>query len=100
MYYNIIYSLSSARAPKEDTTPQEFTETVTVEKLQTTVEHVIDEKVEETVPIAPVFTQTLQSQDVTEGMPASFECTVTGTPQPEIKWYQVSNLAKRVSVHQ
>jgi len=40
---------------------------------------------------APVFSKTLKSIDVPEGMALILECHVTGTPLPEISWFQDRN---------
>ena len=40
---------------------------------------------------APVFSKTLKSVDVPEGVALVLECHVSGTPLPEISWYQDRN---------
>ncbi|CAH1803277.1 unnamed protein product, partial [Owenia fusiformis] len=47
-----------------------------------------EQPVEEPVLEAPVFTEKLVHKDVIEGFPATMECFVKGTPEPEITWYQ------------
>ncbi|WKX89586.1 hypothetical protein Q1695_008890 [Nippostrongylus brasiliensis] len=37
---------------------------------------------------APSFTKTLVEVSVVEGESATYECKVTGTPEPEIKWFK------------
>ena len=37
---------------------------------------------------APVFSKTLKSVEVAEGVALVLECHVTGTPLPEISWYR------------
>ncbi|VDL77330.1 unnamed protein product [Nippostrongylus brasiliensis] len=40
---------------------------------------------------APSFTKTLVEVSVVEGESATYECKVTGTPEPEIKWFKVKD---------
>ncbi|XP_028282657.1 obscurin isoform X3 [Parambassis ranga] len=44
------------------------------------------------VPAAPVFLTELQSQDVPDGYPVSFDCVVIGKPPPTIRWYKDGKL--------
>ncbi|KAM4551584.1 obscurin isoform 34-T34 [Odontesthes bonariensis] len=37
---------------------------------------------------APVFLTELQSQDVPDGYPVSFDCVVIGKPPPTVRWYK------------
>ena len=37
--------------------------------------------------VPPKFVKKIQKVEVTEGHPARFDCKVTGSPRPEIKWY-------------
>ncbi|XP_035861183.1 obscurin isoform X11 [Sander lucioperca] len=39
-------------------------------------------------PAAPVFLTELQSQDVPDGYPVSFDCVVIGKPPPTVRWYK------------
>ncbi|XP_070829419.1 obscurin [Chaetodon trifascialis] len=39
-------------------------------------------------PAAPVFLTQLQSQDVPDGYPVSFDCVVIGKPPPTVRWYK------------
>ncbi|KAM6918651.1 obscurin [Xenentodon cancila] len=41
---------------------------------------------------APVFLTELQSQDVPDGYPVSFDCVVIGKPPPTIRWYKDGKL--------
>lgn len=41
---------------------------------------------------APVFFTELQSQDVPDGYPVSFDCVVTGKPPPTVRWYKDGKL--------
>ncbi|KAM9789384.1 obscurin [Neosynchiropus ocellatus] len=41
---------------------------------------------------APVFLTELQSQDVPDGYPVSFDCVVIGKPSPAIRWYKDGKL--------
>ncbi|XP_045907723.1 obscurin isoform X26 [Micropterus dolomieu] len=43
-------------------------------------------------PAAPVFLTELQSQDVPDGYPVSFDCVVIGKPPPTIRWYKDGKL--------
>ncbi|XP_076000940.1 obscurin isoform X2 [Genypterus blacodes] len=43
-------------------------------------------------PAAPVFLTELQSQDVPDGYPVSFDCVVIGKPTPSIRWYKDGKL--------
>ncbi|KAF7650565.1 hypothetical protein LDENG_00123720 [Lucifuga dentata] len=43
-------------------------------------------------PAAPVFLTELQSQDVPDGYPVSFDCVVIGKPPPSIRWYKDGKL--------
>ncbi|XP_070700635.1 obscurin [Pempheris klunzingeri] len=43
-------------------------------------------------PAAPVFLTELQSQDVPDGYPVSFDCVVIGKPSPTIRWYKDGKL--------
>ncbi|XP_026168655.1 obscurin isoform X4 [Mastacembelus armatus] len=39
-------------------------------------------------PAAPVFLTELQSQDVPDGYPVSFDCVVIGKPPPTVRWFK------------
>lgn len=39
-------------------------------------------------PAAPVFLTELQSQDIPDGYPVSFDCVVIGKPPPSVRWYK------------
>ncbi|KAM6948963.1 obscurin [Aplochiton taeniatus] len=39
-------------------------------------------------PAAPVFLTELQSQDVPDGYPVSFDCVVIGKPPPAVRWFK------------
>ncbi|KAM9719631.1 obscurin isoform 6-T7 [Menidia menidia] len=41
---------------------------------------------------APVFLTELQSQDVPDGYPVSFDCVVIGKPPPTVRWYKDGKL--------
>ncbi|XP_053740012.1 obscurin isoform X11 [Synchiropus splendidus] len=41
---------------------------------------------------APVFLTELQSQDVPDGYPVSFDCVVIGKPSPAVRWYKDGKL--------
>lgn len=41
---------------------------------------------------APVFLTELQSQDVPDGNPVSFDCVVIGKPPPTVRWYKDGRL--------
>ncbi|XP_072297836.1 obscurin isoform X16 [Eucyclogobius newberryi] len=41
---------------------------------------------------APVFLTELQSQDVPDGYPVSFDCVAIGKPAPTVKWYKDGKL--------
>lgn len=41
---------------------------------------------------APVFLTELQSQDVPDGYPVSFDCVVVGKPPPTVRWYKDGKL--------
>ena len=41
-------------------------------------------------PEAPKFVQKLEPKEIFETMPVTLISRVTGHPQPEITWYQVS----------
>lgn len=41
---------------------------------------------------APVFFTELQSQDVPDGYPVSFDCVVMGKPPPTVRWYKDGKL--------
>ncbi|XP_029970331.1 obscurin [Salarias fasciatus] len=43
-------------------------------------------------PAAPVFLTELQSQDVPDGYPVSFDCVVIGKPPPNVRWYKDGKL--------
>nr|XP_033505663.1 obscurin isoform X7 [Epinephelus lanceolatus] len=43
-------------------------------------------------PAAPVFLTELQSQDVPDGYPVSFDCVVIGKPPPIVRWYKDGKL--------
>ncbi|CAL8280430.1 unnamed protein product [Lota lota] len=43
-------------------------------------------------PAAPVFLKELQSQDVPDGYPVSFDCVVIGKPPPAVRWYKDGKL--------
>ncbi|XP_059200801.1 obscurin [Centropristis striata] len=43
-------------------------------------------------PAAPVFLTQLQSQDVPDGYPVSFDCVVIGKPPPTVRWYKDGKL--------
>ncbi|XP_068593691.1 obscurin isoform X3 [Cebidichthys violaceus] len=43
-------------------------------------------------PAAPVFLTELQSQDVPDGYPVSFDCVVIGKPTPTVRWYKDGKL--------
>ncbi|XP_029381509.1 obscurin isoform X2 [Echeneis naucrates] len=43
-------------------------------------------------PAAPVFLTQLQSQDVPDGYPVSFDCVVIGKPPPAVRWYKDGKL--------
>ncbi|XP_052319850.1 obscurin isoform X13 [Oncorhynchus keta] len=43
-------------------------------------------------PAAPVFLTELQSQDVSEGYPVSFDCVVIGKPTPSMRWFKDGKL--------
>ncbi|CAN9502812.1 unnamed protein product [Ophioblennius macclurei] len=43
-------------------------------------------------PAAPVFLTELQSQDVPDGYPVSFDCVVIGKPSPNVRWYKDGKL--------
>ncbi|XP_030218590.1 obscurin isoform X2 [Gadus morhua] len=43
-------------------------------------------------PAAPVFLTELQSQDVPDGYPVSFDCVVIGKPPPAVRWYKDGKL--------
>ncbi|XP_064848045.1 obscurin-like [Oncorhynchus masou masou] len=43
-------------------------------------------------PAAPVFLTELQSQDVPEGYPVSFDCVVIGKPTPSMRWFKDGKL--------
>ncbi|XP_069548289.1 obscurin isoform X17 [Brachyistius frenatus] len=43
-------------------------------------------------PAAPVFLTELQSQDVPDGYPVSFDCVVIGKPPPTVRWYKDGKL--------
>ena len=42
-------------------------------------------------PMAPKFIVELEPKEIFETMPVKLECEVTGNPEPEITWYQVSH---------
>ncbi|XP_035386466.1 obscurin isoform X5 [Electrophorus electricus] len=39
-------------------------------------------------PAAPVFLTQLQSQDVPDGYPVSFDCVIIGKPPPSVRWFK------------
>lgn len=41
---------------------------------------------------APVFLTELQSQDVPDGYPVSFDCVVIGKPPPTVRWFKDGKL--------
>ncbi|KAG2458503.1 OBSCN protein, partial [Polypterus senegalus] len=41
---------------------------------------------------APVFLTELQSQEVQEGYPVSFDCVISGRPTPNIRWFKDGKL--------
>ncbi|XP_042163597.1 obscurin-like isoform X6 [Oncorhynchus tshawytscha] len=43
-------------------------------------------------PAAPVFLTEIQSQDVPEGYPVSFDCVVIGKPTPSMRWFKDGKL--------
>ncbi|XP_056149779.1 obscurin-like [Lampris incognitus] len=43
-------------------------------------------------PAAPVFLTELQSQDVPDGYPVSFDCVVIGKPPPTVRWFKDGKL--------
>ncbi|MED6247889.1 hypothetical protein ATANTOWER_020402, partial [Ataeniobius toweri] len=43
-------------------------------------------------PAPPVFLTELQSQDVPDGYPVSFDCVVIGKPPPTVRWYKDGKL--------
>ncbi|KAG7252669.1 hypothetical protein CRUP_020922 [Coryphaenoides rupestris] len=43
-------------------------------------------------PAAPVFLTELQSQDVPDGYPVSFDCVVIGKPAPAVRWFKDGKL--------
>ncbi|KAJ3594699.1 hypothetical protein NHX12_004006 [Muraenolepis orangiensis] len=43
-------------------------------------------------PAAPVFLTELQSQDVPDGYPVSFDCVVIGKPPPAVRWFKDGKL--------
>ncbi|KAM7400475.1 hypothetical protein PAMA_004929 [Pampus argenteus] len=43
-------------------------------------------------PAAPVFLTQLQSQDVPDGYPVSFDCVVIGKPPPTVRWFKDGKL--------
>lgn len=43
-------------------------------------------------PAAPVFLTELQSQEVPEGYPVSFDCVVIGKPPPTVRWFKDGRL--------
>uniref|UniRef100_UPI003AB0B308 obscurin n=1 Tax=Centroberyx gerrardi TaxID=166262 RepID=UPI003AB0B308 len=43
-------------------------------------------------PAAPVFLTELQSQDVPDGYPVSFDCVVIGKPPPNVRWFKDGKL--------
>lgn len=44
------------------------------------------------LPAAPVFLTELQSQDVPDGYPVSFDCVVIGKPSPAVRWFKDGKL--------
>ncbi|KAJ1353882.1 hypothetical protein KIN20_010652 [Parelaphostrongylus tenuis] len=48
---------------------------------------------------APSFTKTLVEVSVVEGETATYECKVTGEPQPEIKWFKGNEQISTVDEH-
>ena len=50
----------------------------------------VPKEVEEGVPEAPRFIQTLQQHiDAIEGTPVTLECVTVGQPVPTVTWFQV-----------
>lgn len=49
--------------------------------------------------MAPEFTTALKSVNIKSGETAVFECALSGTPQPEVKWYKDGKEVKPDTTH-
>ena len=75
--------------PEMPVEKEEVSEAITLQATIPQEEEAVSEEVTVEATVAPQFLQGLESQEVTEGETIHFQVKVSGTPRPEVTWWDL-----------